>query len=214
MNTLHRFLGSIVVGWMLQSLAAAQPAAVDPPEMPTARMDLSAMGRNEGTILIIRITNTEEEPILVDRKLIFGLSIAVAKPRVDGRAFWPEEIENEPIITDPPNKESRFVELKPQQSIVRKVAIFKGFYDFGGYGYGFSSEGNVSIPGYETKVRIPTDEIDSRDRIVVSHGGGRDIFFVHEVKKYIGADLSQMKLYRQSLSGAVALPWSDEGDEP
>jgi hypothetical protein len=128
------------------------------------RLDLKLEGKGGKKQLVITLTNTSKETIVVDRELVFLVHIRAVND--EGRAGGPVDDARDVSETDWTLEKwrNRIITLDPGKTISRRVDLFgeiKSFY------YGWTFPGHVPIPGHETIARF--DDVSRRVAITVTY---------------------------------------------
>lgn len=159
-----------------------------------ATMEVDPGGTREEPILFLNIKNVGDDTIKVDRDLVFLLNINII-----GRNGISLELEEAASISVPDRMDlkERFVLLKPNNSIQRKIELKKSFKYFV-YGIG-TSETNLIITAYEALFRLPAKSYPERIDIIYGPLYG----FREGFAQYTGIESTTLGLFEGPLKTSI-----------
>lgn len=173
-----------------------------------AELEVSLAGDPDAeTSLRIGLRNTGEEPITVDRELVFLLGIVAWAP--SGEAIELEEI-GDVLYPGQADLKARLIVLEPGQSVWREVNLSEGFKCFvASRGALFTNGRHVHFPNAgEVCVRTVPGSVVSRVDVFY---GGRGMIVRDGLAWYFGMPYRSLGLYDEQLKAALPMAGGSSG---
>ncbi len=108
----------------------------------------------------LTLRNVGDVPIVIDRDLVLGFTVAVADR--DGTSIAAETVRLPESVFTYRERRNRLISLPPGRAVSRSISLRKGWYVLRG-GQGIDSEQRtIAVTGYEELVHLPHDATPHR----------------------------------------------------